>query len=102
MITVNHFLVVSGILFSIGLYGALGKRNAVAVLMCIELMFNAINIALVAFSRYVTPVSLNGQVFVVLILAVAAAEAAVGLAILFAIYRRRETIDAERISLMRW
>jgi NADH:ubiquinone oxidoreductase subunit K len=109
-ITLNHFLVVSAMLFCIGLYGALAKRNAVAILMGIELMFNAVNVALVAFSRFggastVTgqpPVLLTGQVFVIFILTVAAAEAALGLAIIFAIYRRRDTIDADRLNLLKW
>ncbi len=101
-IGLEHFLVLSAILFSIGLYGALAKRNAVVILMCIEIMLNAVNIAMVAFSRYVTPSLLTGQVFVIFIMVVAAAEAAVGLAIIIAIYRNRETIDTNKINLMKW
>jgi NADH:ubiquinone oxidoreductase subunit K len=115
-ITLNHFLVLSAILFSIGLFGALSKRNAVAILMCIELMLNAVNIALIAFTRYVPastatvagysgslPVNvLSGQVFALFIITVAAAEAAVGLAIVLAVYRTRHEVAAEDIDLMKW
>jgi len=98
----EHFLILSAILFSIGLYGALAKRNAVVILMCIEIMLNAVNIAMVAFSRYIVPLLLTGQVFAIFIIVVAAAEAAVGLAIIMAIYRNRETIDVTQIDLMKW
>lgn len=108
-VTLNHFLVVSAMLFCIGLYGALAKRNAVAILMGIELMFNAVNVALVAFSRFGPvstvagqPVPLTGQAFAIFILTVAAAEAALGLGIILAIYRRRETIDPDRLNLLKW
>jgi NAD(P)H-quinone oxidoreductase subunit 4L len=99
---IEHYLILSAILFSIGLYGALAKRNAVAVLMCIEIMLNAVNIAMVAFSRYLVPdvVVLTGQVFAIFIMTVAAAEAAVGLAIIITIYRNRRTVDIEQVDLM--
>lgn len=97
----EHYLILSAALFSIGLYGALTKRSAIVILMCIELMLNASNISLVAFSRYIVPTLLTGQVFTIFSIAVAAAEATVGLAIIMAIYRSRETIDAEKIDLMR-
>jgi len=98
----EHYLVLSAVLFSIGLYGALAKRNAIIILMSIELMLNAVNIAMVAFSRYIVPLLLTGQVFAIFIIVVAAAEAAVGLAIILTIYRSRETIDATKIDLMKW
>jgi len=98
----EHYLILAAVLFSIGLYGALAKRNAIIILMCIELMLNAVNIAMVAFSRYIVPLQLTGQVFVIFIMVVAAAEVAVGLAIIIAIYRHRETIDATKIDLMKW
>ena len=98
----EHYLILSAILFSIGLYGALAKRNAIVILMSIELMLNAVNIAMVAFSRYIVPLLLTGQVFAIFIIVVAAAEAAVGLAIILAIYRSRETIDATQVDLMKW
>ena len=101
-IGLEHYLILSTVLFSIGLYGALAKRSAIVILMSIELMLNAVNIAMVAFSRYIVPLLLTGQVFALFIIVVAAAEAAVGLAIIMAIYRSRETIDAAQIDLMKW
>jgi len=101
-IGLEHYLILSAILFSIGLYGVLAKRNAIIILICIELMLNAVNIAMVAFSRYIVPLLLTGQIFAIFIIVVAAAEAAVGLAIIIAIYRNRETIDATKIDLMKW
>ena len=97
----EHYLVLSTILFAIGLYGALSKRNTIAILLCIEIMLNAVNIALVAFSRYVAPEMLTGHVFAIFIMAVAAAEAAVGLAIIMAIYRRKGTVDPTEIDSMK-
>ncbi len=98
----EHYLILSAILFSIGLYGALTKRNAVIILMCIELMLNAVNITMVAFSRYIVPLLLTGQVFAIFIIVVAAAEVAVGLAIILAIYRGLVDIDVTKINLMKW
>jgi len=89
-------------MFSIGLYGVLAKRNAVIILMCIELMLNAVNITLVAFSRYVVPALLTGQIFAIFVIVVAAAEIAVGLAIILAIYRHLEDIDVTKINLLKW
>ena len=101
-IGLGHYLILATLLFSIGLYGALAKRNAIVILMSIELMLNAVNIALVAFSRYIVPLLLTGQIFAIFIIVVAAAEATVGLAIIMGIYRSRETIDASQINLMKW
>jgi len=101
-IGLEHYLVLSATLFGIGLYGALTKRSAVVILMSIEIMLNAAALAMVAFSRYVTPQALTGQIFALFIIVVAAAEATVGLAIIMNIYRSRETIDATRIDLMKW
>jgi len=98
----EHYLVLSAVLFAIGLYGALAKRNAIIILMCIELMLNAVNITLVAFSRYVTPELLTGQIFAIFVIVVAAAEVAVGVAIILAIYRGIESIDATKVDLMKW
>ncbi len=97
-----HYLILSGVLFSIGLYGVLAKRNVVIILMCIEIMLNATNIALVAFSRYITPTLLTGQIFAVFVIVVAAAEVAVGIAIIFAIYRSRKSVDINNFDLMKW
>ena len=98
----EHYLVLSAVLFCIGLYGALTKRNAVIVLMCVELMLNAVNISLVAFSSYIVPTLLTGQVFAIFVMVVAAAEVAVGLAIILAIYRGLTDIDINNINLMKW
>lgn len=98
----EHYLILSAALFSIGLYGALAKRNTVVILMSIEIMLNAVNIAMVAFSRFITPAALTGQIFAIFIIVVAAAEAAVGLAIVISIYRNRETIESTDINLMKW
>jgi len=110
MIGLTHYLILSGILFSIGFYGALSKRNAIAVLMSIEILFNAVNLAAIAFARYTVPANfdpnhlqflLTGQIFAIFIVAVAAAEVALGLAIIIAIYRNRRTVDVTQIDLMR-
>lgn len=101
--TLSHYLVLSGLLFCIGLYGALARRNAVGILMAVEILLNSVNVALVAISRYGgSGGQVAGQVFVVFIITVAAAEAAVALALLIAIFRARGTVDVEEISLMRW
>lgn len=102
MIPLPWYLVLSAALFCIGLYGALARRNAVAILMGIELMLNAVNLNLIAFWRYHFPGAIAGQAFAVIVFAVAAAEAAVGLALIISIYRRRQTVIAEDIDLLRW
>jgi NAD(P)H-quinone oxidoreductase subunit 4L len=101
-IGLTHYLILATILFSLGLYGALTRRNAIVILISIELMLNAVNVAMVAFSRFIVPLALTGQVFAIFIMVVAAAEVALGLAIIIAIYRNRETIDASKIDLMKW
>jgi NADH-quinone oxidoreductase subunit K len=95
------YLFVAAILFSIGLYGALTKRNAVVVLICIELMLNAVNINLVAFSKLGLHPALTGQIFTIFTISVAAAEVAVGLAILIALYRNRATVNVDEMNLMK-
>ena len=127
----ENFLILSGVIFSIGLYGALSKKNVITVIMSIELMFNGVNIALVAFSRYVVPQSiavdpvgteaevaaalaagtalgetvlstlLTGQIFAIFVITIAAAEVALGLGIVIAMYRNRETVDVTQANLMR-
>jgi NAD(P)H-quinone oxidoreductase subunit 4L len=105
-VTINtglqHYLILSAVLFGIGMYGMLVKKNTIVILMCLEIMLNAVNIALAAFSRYITPVLLTGQVFAIFVIVVAAAETAVGLAIIIAVYRRHNTIDSDKIDLMKW
>jgi len=102
MVGLEHYLILSAVIFCIGLFGALTKRNAVIVLMCLELMLNAVNISMVAFSSYVVPALLTGQVFAIFVMVVAAAEVAVGIAIILAIYRSLEGIDITKINLMKW
>jgi NADH-quinone oxidoreductase subunit K len=94
------FLIVSGILFTIGVIGALTRRNAIVVFMCIELMLNAVNLTFVTLSRFLQ--SMDGVLFAFFVIAVAAAEAAVGLAIFVMIYRSRETINVDEINLLKW
>lgn len=102
-LSLEHVLVVGGMLFAIGLYMALSKRNAVGVLMGIELMLNAVNVTLLAFSRFVeSDRPLDGQVFATFVITIAAAEAAVALALAVAIYRHRETVNIDEIDLLRW
>ncbi|MBX9688569.1 MAG: NADH-quinone oxidoreductase subunit NuoK [Candidatus Obscuribacterales bacterium] len=98
----TRYLILSALLFSIGVYGMTTSRNAVRVLMSIELMLNAVNINLVAFARYVDPDMVRGQLFAIFILTVAAAEAAVGLAIVLSIYRNSATVDMEKFNLLKW
>ena len=100
-IGLEHYLVLSAILFCIGLYGALTKRNAVIILMCIELMLNAVNISLIAFSSYIVPLLLTGQVFAIFVITIAAAEAAVGLALVIVIYRYYKSIQVDQITTLK-
>lgn len=102
MIPLSWYLVFSAALFSIGLFGVLSRKNAISILMGIELMLNSVNVNLVAFWRYRTPDNIAGQVFAILVFAVAAAEVAVGLAIIISVYRRRRTVEAGEIDMMRW
>jgi NADH-quinone oxidoreductase subunit K len=102
MIGLAHFLAVAAIVFALGLYGVLTKRTIVGMLMGIELMLNAVNLNLVAFSRFITPEILTGQVFAIFTITVAAAEVAVGLALFFQVYRDRNTVHVARLNTMRW
>ncbi len=98
---VSFFLVLSSLLFSIGIYGVLARQHGVLVLLSIELMLNAVNINLVAFSALLEN-NLGGQVFALFVVAVAAAEVGVGLAIVILIYRNRQSVDVDEMSLMKW
>lgn len=102
MIGLTHFLTVAAMVFVIGLYGALTKRTIIGILMSIELMLNAVNINLIAFSRFITPEVLTGQIFAIFTITVAAAEVAVGLAMVFRIYHDRNTVHAARLDKMHW
>lgn len=98
--TVEYYLIVSAILFSIGVLGVLTRRNAIIIFLCIELMLNAVNLTFVALSNHVQ--NLDGQVFVFFVMIVAAAEVAVGLALILAIFRQKETVYVDEINLMKW
>ena len=99
-ITTVHYLVLSAALLLIGTAGVLARRNIVIILMSIELILNAVNINLIAFSRYFH--SVNGQIFAIFVITVAVAEAAVGLGILIALFRNKETVQADEIELLKW
>ncbi len=101
MVPLWMYLIVAAGMFSIGVYGVLSRRNAVAILMSVELMLNAIIINLVAFWRYVTPTNMSGQAFAAFVFVVAAAEAAIGLAIVLAIYRNRRSTVVEDVNLLK-
>jgi NADH-quinone oxidoreductase subunit K len=100
-IPLSWYLIVAAVLFCIGIYGVLARRNAVGILMGVELMLNAVNINLVAFWRYLNPTDVAGQAFALFVLVVAAAEAVVGLALIISVYRNRTDIDAENINLLK-
>ena len=108
-LSLEHFLILSAVLFAIGFYGVMARRNVITVLMSLELMFNAVNIALVAFAKYTLPVGfdeqigrlLTGQVFAIFIITVAAAEVGLGLGIVIALYRNRETVDLSEVNLLK-
>lgn len=100
-IPLSWYLIVAAVLFCIGIYGVLARRNAVGILMGVELMLNAVNINLVAFWRYLNPMDVAGQAFALFVLVVAAAEAVVGLALIISVYRNRTDIDAENINLLK-
>ena len=102
MIPISWYLVVAAALFSIGLFGVLARKNAVAILLGVELMLNAVNINLVTFWRYNAPETVTGQVFAIIVFAVAAAEVAVGLALVISIYRNRKTVIADDLDMMKW
>ena len=102
MIPLSWYLILAAGLFSIGLFGVLVRRNAVAILLSVELMLNAVNINLVAFWRYGNTALMAGQVFAIIVFAVAAAEVAVGLSLIYSIYRRRGTVIADELDLMKW
>ena len=100
MISLNHYLILSGILFAIGVMGVLIRRNALMILLSLEIMLNAANLSLVAFSRFSG--NLEGQIFVFFIITVAAAEVAIGLAILIVLFRNKRSVDTSQIKMLRW
>jgi NADH-quinone oxidoreductase subunit K len=100
MVTLHHYLFLSAALFSLGVIGVMVRRNLIVILMCLELMLNAVNLTFIAFSRYLG--SLEGQIFVLFVMVVAAAEVAVGLAVVVALFREKGSINVNDINLMKW
>jgi len=100
MITVNHYLLLSAILFAIGTFGVLTRKNAIVIFMCIEVMLNSVNLTFIALSRHVG--NMDGQIFVFFVMTVAAAEAAVGLALMIAFFRNKESIEVDDFNVLKW
>ncbi len=100
MVSLHSYLILSAILFSIGVIGVLTRRNAIVIFMCIEMMLNAVNLTFIAMSKFLG--NLDGQIFVFFVMTVAAAEAAVGLALMIAFFKNRESVDVEDLNLMKW
>ena len=99
-VPLNYYLTVSAVLFTIGVVGVLTRRNAIIVFMCVELMLNSVNLTLIAFSAYLG--NSTGEILVFFVMAVAAAEAAVGLAIIIALFRNKQTLNINEINIMKW
>lgn len=102
MIGLSHYMILAAALFGIGVYGILSKRSAVAILMSIELMLNAVNINFVAINRFLNPGQAVGQLFAIFVIVVAAAEVSVGLALILSIYRHRKSVNLNDFNLMKW
>jgi len=100
MVPLDHYLILSAVIFAIGVVGVLVRRNLIVVLMSVELMLNAVNLTFVAFSRFLG--SMQGQVIVFFVMAVAAAEAVIGLAIIISVYRHRQSLDPQEMHLLKW
>ena len=100
MVPLNYYLILSGILFVIGVIGVLVRRNAIIIFMSIELMLNAVNLTFIAFSRYLN--SIDGQIFVIMVMAVAAAEVVVGLALIIAVFRIKGTVNVDEVNILKW
>ncbi len=100
MIGVYHYMAVAAILFALGTYGVLTRRNVIVIYMCIELMLNSVNLTFVSLAHHLR--NIDGQIFVVFIMAVAGAEAAVGLALIITFFRNRESIDVDQINMLKW
>jgi NADH-quinone oxidoreductase subunit K len=100
MVPLNYYLILSAVVFAIGVLGVLIRRNLIIILMSIELMLNAVNLTFIAFSRFLG--SMEGQVVVFFVMAVAAAEAVIGLAIIISVYRHRQTLDPQELQLLKW
>lgn len=102
MIGLYHYLIVAFIVFSIGLFGVLSRRNVITIMMSLELMANAVNISLLAFSAFLTPKLIIGQIFAIFVMVIAACEIGIGLAIVLSIYRNNKSINMNDINIMKW
>jgi NADH:ubiquinone oxidoreductase subunit K len=102
IITLAHYLILSAILFAIGMFGVMTRKNAIGILMSLELLFNAVNINMVAISRYMPHSEIHGQIFTIFIIAVVAAESVIGLAIILAIYKKKQTVNADDMDIMKF
>ena len=102
MISLSHYLMLGSIIFCIGVFGVISKKNAISILLSIELMLNAVNINLVAFNKFISPDELTGHLFAIFIIVVAAAEVALGLAIVISLYRQRKHIIVENLDWLKW
>ena len=102
MIPLSWYLIFSALLFGVGLFGVIARKNAIAILLSVELMLNAVNINMLAFWRYLTPEDVTGQIFTTMVFVVAAAEVAVGLALVISVWRRRGTISADELDMLKW
>jgi NADH:ubiquinone oxidoreductase subunit K len=102
MIPINHFLVLSTILFSLGIYGVLARRNAVLILMSVELMLQAVSINFIAFAVYLSPEQFTGMIFAVFVITIAAAEVGLALAIILRLYRNRATANVDEADTLKW
>ncbi|MBE9485572.1 MAG: NADH-quinone oxidoreductase subunit NuoK [Desulfuromonadales bacterium] len=100
MISVHHYLLLSAILFCIGIFGVLTRKNAIVIFMCIEVMLNSVNLTFIALSRHVG--NMDGQIFVFFVMTVAAAEAAVGLALIIAFFKNKESVDVDDFNMLKW
>jgi NADH:ubiquinone oxidoreductase subunit K len=102
MVPLSYYVALSAALFCIGIYGVLARRNAILILLSVEIMLNAVNINFIAFSRFVTPISIVGQIYTIFAMAAGAAEIGIGLAIVLLIYRGRETVNVDEVNLLKW
>lgn len=102
MITLAHYVILGAALFAIGVFGVLTRRNAIGILMSLELIFNAVNINMVAFSKFLAPDAAIGELFTIFIITVAAAESVLGLAIILAIYRKKAVVNADEMDILKW
>ena len=102
MVTLTHYIVLGAVLFAIGMFGVMTRRNAIGILMSLELILNAVASNMVAFSKYLTPTEIYGEIFTIFIITIAAAESVLGLAIILAIYRRKVVLNADEMNIMKW